>query len=651
MAKRKRKSSVTDSAEVSTLRRREPGEHKRVDPAPVSYNRIWREMHMGLYAAIPAVLAVLTSLNSLWNQFAFDDKQQVLGNEFIKRLSNLPLLFTSSVWAFSDSLQSASRDPYYRPMFMGLFTVNYSIFGTAAWGWHLVNVLVHVGVTLLVWLVVKEMTDRKGVATIAAALFAVHPAHSESVAWISGVTDPLMALFVLTSFYFYLRFKKTGRKSLMALGLVLFLPAALTKETAFALPLVIACCEIFYFRGAQGLWKRTASAATIALLFCVPAVVYFVMRYIALGRLLAPPGSRFESITAVLTGPLVILKYLGLLLVPIGYNLHHYTAPVGSFLKFSFIGPLILVGAMAAALVLSKSRDLWFAGSWFLIWLLPPLAGLSLFEPEYFVQERYLYLPSVGVCLALAMGIERLATLRMFKLSKEMTATAVTAAVLILFSFVYIKQNSVWMNTLSLFQHCADSNPGLTEPLILLSTEYYVEGNRQKAEEETRRALEMRPDCLDALIYLSQFAYNDGKLDSAIEYLENARSALTDGPQHRGYLARICGDLGTLYAERKDFELAESFLRRAVEVMPYPLNWFALGNYYFDRGRYAEALEMYELTEAATSKKYAPLRLKLARTYDRLGQTQRARDEYNKYLDLAPNAKDRSEIFRRLSQL
>jgi tetratricopeptide (TPR) repeat protein len=651
MAKKKRKSSVKDSAAVTTLRREERGEQERVDPAPVSYKRRLREMHTGFYAPIPAVLALLTSLNSLWNQFAFDDKQQVLGNEFIKRLSNLPLLFTSSVWAFSDSLQSASRDPYYRPMFMGLFTVNYSIFGTAAWGWHLVNVLVHVGVTLLVWLVVKEMTDRKGVATIAAALFAVHPAHSESVAWISGVTDPLMALFVLTSFYFYLRFKKTGRKSLMALGLVLFLPAALTKETAFALPLVIACCEIFYFRGAQGLWKRTASAATIALLFCVPAVVYFVMRYIALGRLLAPPGSRFESITAVLTGPLVILKYLGLMLVPIGYNLHHYTAPVGSFLKFSFIGPLILVGAMAAALVLSKSRDLWFAGSWFLIWLLPPLAGLSLFEPEYFVQERYLYLPSVGVCLALALGIERLATLRMFKLSKEMTATAVTAAVLILFSFVYIKQNSVWMNTLSLFQHCADSNPGLTEPIILLSTEYYVEGNRQKAEEETRRALELRPDCLDALINLSQFAYNDGKLDSAIEYLENARSALTDGPQHRGYLARICGDLGTLYAERKDFELAESFLRRAVEVMPYPLNWFALGNYYFDRGRYAEALEMYELTEAATSKKYAPLRLKLARTYDRLGQTQRARDEYNKYLDLAPNAKDRSEIFRRLSQL
>jgi tetratricopeptide (TPR) repeat protein len=608
-------------------------------------------MHAGFYAAIPAALALLTSLNSLWNQFAFDDKQQILGNEFIKRLSNLPLLFTSSVWAFSDSLQSASRDPYYRPMFMSFFTLNYSIFGTTAWGWHLVSVLIHIGVTLLVWFVLKEMTNRRGVATIAAALFAVHPAHSESVAWISGVTDPLMALFVLATFYLYLRFKKTGRKSLMTLGLVLFLPAALSKETAFALPLVIAWCEIFYFRGTQGLWKRIASAATLGILFCAPAVVYFVMRYIALGRLLAPPGTRFGSSTALMTGPLVILKYLGLMLIPTGYNLHHYTAPVDSFLKFSFIGPLVLVGAIVAGLVLTKSREVWFAGSWFLIWLLPPLGGLHLFEPEYFVQERYLYLPSIGVCFAVALGIEKLATLRMFKLSREITATAVTASVVILFGFVYINQNRVWMDTLSLFRHCADSNPGLTEPIILLSTEYYAQGNRQKAEEEARRALELRPDCLDAFINLSQFAYNDGKLDSAIEYLENARSALTDGPQYRGYLSRICGDLGTLYAERKDYELAESLLRRAVEVKPDPQNWFTLGNYYFDRGRYAEALEMYELTGAATSKNYAPLRLKLGRTYDRLGQTQRARDEYNKYLDLAPNAKDRSEIFRRLSQL
>ena len=77
----------------------------------------------------------------------------------------------------------------------------------------------------------------------------------------------------------------------------------------------------------------------------------------------------------------------------------------------------------------------------------------------------------------------------------------------------------------------------------------------------------------------------------------------------------------------------------------------ALGDFYFDKGRYAEALEQYELARSGTSPKFALLHLKLGRTYDRLGQNDRARQEYNQYLDLAPNGKDRAEVFRRLRQL
>lgn len=655
MAKKKRQSSATHAVSGGKPHKAESSAQVSLDSAPVSggsSKKISPQKWHSVYAVIPAMLALLTSINTLWNRFAFDDTQQVLGNEFIKRLSDLPLVFTSSVWAFNtESLGVASTDSFYRPLFMTLFTLNYAIFGTAAWGWHLVNVLVHTGVTLLVWLVLKEVTNRKRLSAIAAALFAVHPAHSESVAWISGITDPLMALFLLSAFYFYLRFKNSGRKFFVALALVLFLAALLSKETAVALPLVIAYCEIFYFRDALGVRKRVLSAATLAVVFVAPAAVYFMMRYIAIGRLLTPPGSRFGINLALATAPLVTVKYLGLMLIPAGYNLQHYTEPVGSFLSFSFIGPLVLVVAVVVAILLAKSRLLAFAGVWFIIWLLPPLAGLRVFVPEYFVQERYLYLPSIGICLALAMGVEWLAARRIFNLSGRMTAAAAATSLLILWSFVYINQNKVWNDTLSLFRHCAASNPGSTGPLMLLSTEYYVQGNRQKAEEETRRALELDPNCLDALINLSQFAYNEGKLDSAIERLEHARDAVSEGPRQRGYLSRIYNDLGSLYAERKNFDLAESYLRQSVEVLPYPKNWSALGDYYFDRGRYEEALEMYELTQSRTSPRYAALHLKLGRTYDRLGQTDRARVEYNKYLDLAPNAKDRNEVFRRLSQL
>src|SRR6185503_3228338 len=155
----------------------------------------WR----GVYALIPGAFALLVSINTLWNGFASDDGQQVLKNDFIKTFSNLPRAFTSSVWSFTTSDIIFTVDPYYRPLFTSLFTINYAIFGTKAWGWHLINLLMHVSVTLLVFLVIKEATERKWTALIAATLFAVHPVHAESVAWVSGVTDPLLALFLLAA--------------------------------------------------------------------------------------------------------------------------------------------------------------------------------------------------------------------------------------------------------------------------------------------------------------------------------------------------------------------------------------------------------------------------------------------------------------------
>jgi tetratricopeptide (TPR) repeat protein len=603
------------------------------------------------YALVPALLALIASINSLWNSFAFDDTQQVIANEFIKRLSNLPLIFTNSVWAFeTNNLSVASSDSYYRPLFMSLFSINYWIFGTSAWGWHLVNALIHATVTLMVFFLLRELTGRKSLAAVTAALFAVHPAHSESVAWISGITDPLMAIFVLPVFFCYLKFKKTRCKLYMVIALVAFLAALLAKETALALPLVIAYCELFYFDDAGTLKNRVVRAVSFAVRFVLPAAVYFLMRYVALGRFVTPPGSRFDVHTVLATVPAVGLKYLALMLIPVGYNIQHYISPVNSFLSLGFLAPLALLAAIVVGIVLIKSRTLAFAGAWFIIWLLPSLVGLRTFVPQYFVQERYLYLPSIGICLALAIGIEKLAKGRVWALAGRPVAVAAAAMLLIVWTAVYVEQNRIWNDTLTLFRHCVATNPDSVYSHIGLSTEYYAKGMRQEAESETRKALEIDPKCLDGIINLSQFSENAGKVNAAIEYLERAKEIVGDGPRKRGYLARIYSDLGRLY-ESKNAEIAEDYLRRAVDVLPYPRTWFPLGNFYFDRGRYDEALDMYELTRSGASSWYAPLHLKLGQTYDRLGRAQQARDEYNKYLELAPYANDRKDVFRRLSQL
>src|SRR5262249_24532799 len=147
----------------------------------------------GLLSLIPVVLAILTSINTLTLSYATDDSQQVLGNMVIRSLKNLPLQFTSGVWSFVN-IEMMSEQLYYRPLFGVLFTFNYALLGSKLWAWHLVNVLIHAAVAWLVYIGCKEITERPQTALITASLFAVHPAHAESVAWISGITDPWMSL-------------------------------------------------------------------------------------------------------------------------------------------------------------------------------------------------------------------------------------------------------------------------------------------------------------------------------------------------------------------------------------------------------------------------------------------------------------------------
>src|SRR5215831_3682528 len=150
----------------------------------------WRSV----YAIVPVLLALATSVNTLWNHFASDDLEQILNNAFIKTFKNLPAAFTRGVWSFTSTDIVFNVDSYFRPIFGSFLTINYALFGNKAFGWHLISLLTHAAVTYLVFAASREITQRNWESGLTASLFAVHPVHAESVAWISGITDPLMTL-------------------------------------------------------------------------------------------------------------------------------------------------------------------------------------------------------------------------------------------------------------------------------------------------------------------------------------------------------------------------------------------------------------------------------------------------------------------------
>jgi tetratricopeptide (TPR) repeat protein len=607
----------------------------------------WRPV----YALIPIALALITSINTLRNQFASDDLEQVLSNSFIKHFSNLPAAFTRSVWSFAASDIVFTGNPYFRPIFSSLFTLNYALFGTSPLGWHLVNVLIHAAVTLLVFVVSREMTGRNLVALLTAALFAVHPVHAEPVAWVSGVTDPLMALFLLPAFYFYLRFRANGRWYLLAGALGLYLLALLSKETAIALPLVVAYCEIFYFRAKTPLAPRLLQASKVVGFFLAPTAIYFLIRLNALGLVTFGAQPRYPLAPALLTIPLAVVKYLGLMFIPLGYSYLHYTELVQTIGSVSFIVPFALLLAIASGVALLKSRLLTFAAVWFLMMLAPALESLRNFDPAYLVQERYLYVPSVGICLALALGIHWVGTRNWFGARQRILAAALTAILLLVWSVVFVRQNRVWENTVSVYKNSAAVAPLSATAHALLSRTYYDAGRPREAEAEARTALDLDSQCATTYLNLSYFSKQSGKLDRACEYLENAIAVVPENAMTRHDLATIYLNLGMLYGQRKMFDRAEQTLLRSIEVSPRAVAWYYTGQFYIEQARFDDARTMYQRALEEVPGWFAPIHLKLGIVYEGLGDTSRAEREYNQYLLLAPDAPDREDVKNHISAM
>jgi tetratricopeptide (TPR) repeat protein len=651
MSKKNQSSTATKSlSEAKSKRAGEPIAQTIEDSDSAERNtaKIWRRAII----LIPVALALLASMNTLWHDFASDDLQQVLANVFIRDLKNLPLAFTTSVWSFASSEIGAASQPYYRPLFSVLFTLNYALFGTtSAFGWHLVNVLVHAVVTLLVFIVCREFTDSRKLAFITASLFAVHPVHAESVAWVSGVTDPLMALFVLPSFYFYLLYQKSRKPYWIALMLLSFLLALWSKETAMALPLVIAYCELFHFNQSLPLKQKVARLSILAAMFILPVAIYLFTRYLAFGAFVAGDDLRYPLSATMLTIPIALAKYLWLLIVPIGYSYQHYTPFVTSVTSWQFIAPLLITGVVVGALIFGKAPLLQFSSVWFLAFLAPALAGIISFDPAYIVQERYLYLPSMGFCLAVAFGLEWLAA-RPWSARFERLASGLFVLLVVIWGAAYIQANSYWYDTIRVFQRTVEADPNSAQAHATLSTTYSAAGRPREAELESKKALELDPQCVSAYLNLSFFSKQSGKLDEAINYLEQVKSKVAPTPTTRSQLSTAYLNLGLLYAQRKDFDLAEKSLQESNALWARTIGYYYLGQYYFERARYEEALSFYREVQRRLSDKYPPIYLVIGSSYERLGQVDQAVTAYNKYLEIAPaEAPDRDEVQQRIGRI
>ena len=551
----------------------------------------------GIVVVLALTFAVY--IPTLRYQFVHDDRGQIVENPAVHSWHAIPTYFTSHVWA---AVMPEELGNYYRPLFLLWLRINDAVFGNEAWGWHLTTILSHVLTTLLVYLLAWRLGIGNDVALLAALIFGLHPAHIEAVAWISGVTEPLLGIFLIASFLSYVQSRVEGARALKwkAISLVLFALAMLEKETALILPGLLLVYEWIF--GME--WGRPLEVRRI-LTWCGGALgkiwpYFFLVALYVPARIYALKGFN-HPVTPLSTGQLVF-TWPSLM----GFWVRHLIWPAGlsTFYDFpavvyptlrNFILPAIFDVCVGLALFacVRSSRPAAFFAVWLVLPLIP-LLNLRVFVANDFAHDRYLYLPSVGLAVLMAMLLKKACWRSPRWLGIPASLLAAGLCLTAALSYGTITESSCFRDNLTFYAYNltkaphnpdAEANyatvlaeggkygPALEKFLDVvnrhpnhwaatydLAFTYYKMGNMPEAEKYFLQAIRINPNKPDEYLYLGMTRFKSGRTAEAIVSVRQAIAIRPMGFAYHfalGMMLKTQGDLTGAIREFKE-ELANN---------------------------------------------------------------------------------------------
>jgi hypothetical protein len=444
-------------------------------------------------AAIVLVGAVFAVYSPSLNfQFVLDD-HRFINDPRIQSAGHVWEYFTSYVWAQFTGGPSS----FYRPLFVLWMRLNVIFNGTSTWGWHFLSIAKHVSVAILLGLLVWELLHDRVAVVIATALFALHPAQTESVAWVS-VPDPLTSAAVLATLICYLKYttrspagnptatatsrrksrratpaavKAQSRTPWLVASVACCLAAFFTKETAvILLPTIFALALLTAGPPSENTRTGTSPLSTqdrflYALRQTIPfvcvTIIYLALRLNALGGRLGALTQHLTWRTLALSWPATLWFYVKVLLWPVQSRAFADPTEIDAFSVRGVLGPGL--GVCGATLALSAAlfwawrkarsrprreligiRCALLVGT--LMLMLPIVLALNLnaLNPGDFLHGRYTYLPLIGLTLLLATG---------WHLLEKLWALPLLAAALLAVAFAVLttRQENEWQDDLAVF--------------------------------------------------------------------------------------------------------------------------------------------------------------------------------------------------------
>ena len=417
--------------------------------------------------------------------------------------------------------------------------------------YHLSNIIIHALNSILVFFFLL-LFFRPLASLWGSLVFAVHPIHTEAVSWISGRPYILSAFFLMASFLFYVRQTAVLKARLVYLLAALFSYFLALRSCAFAVfyPGMLVLYDLAFSRRRNN-WQ--------AWLF------FFALMFIHVFFMLGPGAIRnraayvaFDTGQQGFSNPIYnmavsIFSHLGLLIWPKDLTLYHEPLVVS---KAALAGEIFFLALLILSLPLlfKKARVLFFALGIFILFLAPTYSPAMI---SWLVAERYLYFPSLALSMAVA-SIFQSHSMPALKLRILNTALIFLIAA---YSVCTIIRNFDWRSHASIWRATVKVSPLSAKARNNMGDVYCLEGKLDKALEEFRRAILLKPNYADAYHNLALTEQKIGRInDAALHY----QKAISTNPR----LYQSYQNLGLIYLQRGQAAQAEEYLKKARELNP-----------------------------------------------------------------------------------
>ena len=472
--------------------------------------------------------------------------------------------------------------PQYNPLCHSVFWLQYRLWGDSMFGYHLVNIVLH-GIAAVMFAMILRRLEIPG-AYLAAAIFALHPVHVESVAWITELKNALSAVFYLGAMLAYLRFDQTRRKTAYAIAGVLFVLGMLSKTVTGTLP--AALLVIFWWKRGRLSWKR--DVLPLAPLFVLGLAGGLLTAWIE--RIGIEGAQREYGLTLIercLVAGRAVWFYLGKLFCPAELSFIYPRWKVSQAVWWQYLFPIGAVLLLVALWSIRNRSRAPLAAMLFFIGTLFPAAGFVYFGWFQFsyVADHLQYLPSLGVISLFAAGLATLA--RRFEPWGRTAFCSVAAAILISLAILTWLQSGIYANAVGFYRAALARNQECPKIHLNLGAVLAEQGELDEAASHYRQALRIDPNYLEAHNNLGIVLMNQGELDAAIDHY---RQVLRIDPN----LAEVHYNLGVAFGRQGKLGEAVRSYGRALALRPRDsIVRSSLAFALVKQGKLDEAIEQY----------------------------------------------------------